>query len=727
MFNSEHYFNRILIPYVENRLPYKLLSTQKLFIRNILNEAPAGFFKGKSIQQITKELTDIIEQKLTYSRYSDRNISTKELFKKEMDVFYDKNEVEYIFAISKPSLLKEEAKIVEKPKEIVINKFFGMDWKDIRELRKPKQIKTKKAYIILDTKYRILDEQGLTRYSWNLINTINNSQGVINSIEEIRNIKSVKVYPFRIPNQTSVTYNGFKIISLQLEEYATQCYLAQEGCKFHFIMNSVADGVYLDLSPFKYADNTFEFSKNITVANTFSISLYNPIQRITFLQDRYTSTIIPQNPTIIVTQGTHNLSNGDYVVFENFITNDPDSDSSIIAQMTDPHGLVVSNVLSDRFTVPINTSSITYYQNSQYVISGRSAFTNNSTQVVGTGTYYTTELYPLNLSSRDRKILVDDGNGNYYEGVISTVNSDTQFTLSTAWTRPSISSASIRRRVAFGTTRAAMTFNGTTTVTGDTFIATLANGDVIAYNNSLGNVITFTIVSVNSDSSLTASISLVAQSIDAYYKINDSTIAPYKAAISTSGLLTLTNGSTAITGSGTQFTTELAFVTASDQNILIQNPSASSSRITISTVNSNSSATLSSPWAGTTLSTYRYWKRVGFGTGVAYTLTFNGTTTVTGSGFLTNLKVGDWLQFTISGPFVIANIVVSNIISDTTLTANISFGPGTANEYFKVIENDTATYYISGETTTQLTFTTFVQKRRIQIPMEITMDVEERD
>jgi hypothetical protein len=358
--NHKKYFSSLLFPYIEAKYKATLKPTDKEFIISSVRHVSTEFFRGKTVKQITMELSEIFAQKLRFIGTEKKSIDVKEYQKQLMNI--PSEGTDYIFSQSSDQILQQAdsvvQQIVEPPKDTIVLKMLGLNtFDDVKKSLKQdvEDLKEKNVYIFLDTKYRDVSQ---TKYSWNYINSINTSQGTVNSISDMGNMIRIKCLPIRIPKQTGfTTTNNFKRITMLIEEFSAQSILAQENRRFHFIFEVTEDGLFLDLNPYQYNKGVFEFNKKIVSVKTLTITFANPTQLLTFLPDRFQlCSASIASPTVITTPAAHGLLTGDFVIFESFTTTNTTADAARITSFNNLVGYAVTFISAVTFSVVIDTT-----------------------------------------------------------------------------------------------------------------------------------------------------------------------------------------------------------------------------------------------------------------------------------------------------------------------------------------------------------------------------------
>ncbi len=302
---------------------------------------------------------------------------------------------------------------------IDISGFLGVKtMRDISAIVAP-QTAIKQALIVLDTRYRSTDTDGTSLFRWSLSSSIQTTTGSVNNINPIRNLVSILAYPIRIPYSTSAD-SYYSRISMNIVEFNSQAAIMNENGYIHFMFRQRRDGNFIELDPSYFNDGRMEFATPINAINTLTIRFANPIQTISFKEDRSNATVFQYgSETIIRTNNIHNLNTGDLVIFSDFTTANSSGDYVVIGEINTNEGvnIDVSNALPNPatdFSIDIDTSSLFAAG------AGTVAVVINTKVVVGTGTAFQSFF-------RSGDVVVIAGN----KYTIASVSSDTQMTLRT--------------------------------------------------------------------------------------------------------------------------------------------------------------------------------------------------------------------------------------------------------------------------------------------------------
>ena len=254
------------------------------------------------------------------------------------------------------------------------------------------------VHLLLDSRYRTLNNDGKEFFSWGHINNWSTAQGTVNSIGNIRDIISVSVHLFKIPNVKSAN-TPYGLISLTIDEFSAQSTIAHENTNYHFLGTVLRDKVtpeYIPVVTKEYSKGEYKFNKPITTIETLTLRFGSPLQPVIFDKDRLSGSITYGNPTLFTFSEPHNLLPLSIVYPENFTTNNPSYESGIITEMNNPAGLTSTIISPIEISVPVDTSTIVMLLTGT-IISPSVSFPGTvncifkSKIITGIGTNFTTE------------------------------------------------------------------------------------------------------------------------------------------------------------------------------------------------------------------------------------------------------------------------------------------------------------------------------------------------
>jgi hypothetical protein len=244
--------------------------------------------------------------------------------------------------------------------------------------------------IILDTRYRSLDNDGTLFFRWNALYDDSDIQGGFNINQRVRDVISIKCFPIKMPYVLTAD-NDYGRVSLLFQEFQSQSFVAHENCKFHFIFATDVEDRWIHLRAHNYNDGIYRFATPLTQLSTLTVSFGSPLQPIIFDLDRM-NMFIRSSPTTgystktyFITQSNHNLETGDLVYITGFSTLNSSANSNIITSINSKYGNKCTFVDNTTIYFDIDSSSI-------YIspASGQLTVTNGSDIVLGVGTTFIT-------------------------------------------------------------------------------------------------------------------------------------------------------------------------------------------------------------------------------------------------------------------------------------------------------------------------------------------------
>ena len=226
----------------------------------------------------------------------------------------------------------------------------------IQSVINPQALLTK-TQILLDSRNRSLDTDGVQLFKWSFSNTISVQQGSFNSTSPIRDIVSIKVFPFKIPYSASAE-NPTNNITMYFNEFSNQCVVAPENARYHHWFAYTQEGDWLSLDARDYNKGVYNFDKPITTLDTLTVSFGAPLASIQFDVDRMNATFTTGNPTTLTFPAAHNIQTGNTIYFTNFTTTNAAADAIPISQVNYLYGLEVTRINATQVTVNVDTTGL---------------------------------------------------------------------------------------------------------------------------------------------------------------------------------------------------------------------------------------------------------------------------------------------------------------------------------------------------------------------------------
>jgi hypothetical protein len=214
-------------------------------------------------------------------------------------------------------------------------------------------------YLLLDSRYRNrLDNRSDLQWNINSIGTNYDPNTTAVSSNEIHDIVKIKIFPFKFPGNSYV--HSSDNISIELVELNNQSFMAPANNKrLHFMMEAATgNNSQYTLNDIGQNPTEFSFQKPITELNTLTLRFGNPFLPIILDPDQLTATLTASGANTLITFNTvHNCNVNDYITVLNFATSSS-LNSTIVSNMLNPYGLLVTAVTSNTITVGINLSSL---------------------------------------------------------------------------------------------------------------------------------------------------------------------------------------------------------------------------------------------------------------------------------------------------------------------------------------------------------------------------------
>ena len=210
-----------IVKKIETLVKHDLSDSEEDLVINCINKVPIHILNTSPIERIVNIITDTVISELNREHSIRNDIDTHEMMKKQIS--------------KKIAYPDDNYKDTSNNIEVNVETLFGI--KDvatlIKKINEPiSSVNT--AYFLLDTRYRVLENDGSTYFKWCHMNNITTAQGTFNSIGDIRDIISIKLMQYRIPKVPSAI-TPYNRISLLIHEFSAQAFMAHENVQYHFI------------------------------------------------------------------------------------------------------------------------------------------------------------------------------------------------------------------------------------------------------------------------------------------------------------------------------------------------------------------------------------------------------------------------------------------------------------------------------------------------------------
>jgi hypothetical protein len=420
-------FHELVFKEIERRLTRKLRQSEKLATVAHIKKTRPELFVGASVTKAAIALADVSIKLFKHTdTYDIRDYLVREV--------RNESNTAVPYQPSKPVNLYAGFQDNQTTIDLIIQRFLGQN--DIsglkRFIKKNTNLQIGTTYLFLDTRYRILDYNAITKFHWSYFQNYITQQGTTNSITPIKNAIAIKVLPIRIPNHGFLN-NGQNRINMYIEEYSTQSVIDNEGGKHHFEFIAQPDGDSIDLTPYKLNKGIFKFNQTLSEINTITLSFGNPIRQMKFFPDRAKATTDYGNPAMITTDIPHGQLTGNLVSFENFRTNDPTVLGDITELMLNDKGVPITYIAPNQFSIPIDLSSLLnlrvyFYRNTSGIVQVGigSPFIN------GQDTRFTEEFKGGGTGVGDF-VMIEDSYNNLFFSHIDSIYSDSSMKLVDNW------------------------------------------------------------------------------------------------------------------------------------------------------------------------------------------------------------------------------------------------------------------------------------------------------
>ena len=413
----------ILLTKIRNQLGRQLTRLEGIATRNHLNSVDASLFP-KDVDSFLTVLSQQIVEKIIKNPCGREQVDIHEMLKSEIGV-----STEDVGPDTSGSSMNFTQQVTGSFSNAVdVASVFGSkSFNDFKAVLNPDAVK-KTAYIFLDSRYRVLDNDGRASIRWNFTNNASTIQGSVNYLGDIQNIVSMRIAPFKLP-YTVQADNEYKKITMYIQEFSAQSIVAHENRKFHFICDLEANDRFIDVKAKRDESDLYVFKNPISRLDTITISFGSPLQPIVLDLDRRNMKTVSYDTVITFeTTDTHNLETGDMVYISGFSTANPDYDINLISKVNNVDGISVTYINDSRISIAVDCSSI------KFVGPGTVAAVKGSNIVNGTGTSFFSTFILNDVISI---------NGSKY--TVSSIQSDTKLTISTLFVDTTISGATYEK------------------------------------------------------------------------------------------------------------------------------------------------------------------------------------------------------------------------------------------------------------------------------------------
>ncbi len=331
--------DKIIIARIEQKRGYTLQLHEKAFVMSELKKVDLSIYDNQADAIVI--LINMLDSKLNKSAEPNINIRDMQISQLKLD---EKNKV--IKKITPTTKLDE---LLAYPK--LLQGIFT-----------PSAL-IRKTYIMLDRKYQIKTSNNKTEFSWFIVDSsrVYDPSSSAVTHEQIANIVSIKLYPFRFPHSYNAI-SGLNRISVEIKELNFQAYvLAHANKRFHFIFDVKSTGSgnsAYDTLDVGQNSATFDFSNPVLELNTITVRFGNPDRTLTLDSDYLTGVVSAVGVQTVITFTTpHFCAVGDLIYITGFTT-DSANDLDEIDLVNSENGWNISSVSTYTQTIDVDISSL---------------------------------------------------------------------------------------------------------------------------------------------------------------------------------------------------------------------------------------------------------------------------------------------------------------------------------------------------------------------------------
>jgi hypothetical protein len=300
-----------IIKIVEQYIRRKLTDIEENNVINLIKNIPPGYLSGLPHDKLKVIIIDTVIEDLNLKFCEMENIDVHEILKQ---------------TISKKNISDNLVRKEENGQVIIskIDSFFGI--RDITELIKTINepgVTVNKVYLLLDSRYRFLENDGTDYFKWGCISNYVRSQGTVNFIGDLKDIIGIHMSNFTFPSIKDEDVFKYNRVSILVSEFESQSFIGHEDRRFHFMAQPIElDTGHVEMDTRTLGRSEYHFNDSIVSLDTITISFGNPLERIKFDKDRLDGCFcINGNLLLIQFDENHNLKSGDYVYTEHYKIN----------------------------------------------------------------------------------------------------------------------------------------------------------------------------------------------------------------------------------------------------------------------------------------------------------------------------------------------------------------------------------------------------------------------
>lgn len=286
MSNKYTDIENIILQYTAKELgTKKLIDRHESYVIKLFRQMNPKVFKGHKLSKIGPVMGTIFKDKLIKIIEEEKNNNDEdfELHEHQKKMIGSSEQDNSIDTMDSSS---NNIELLKPDNHVSIIEFMRInDLKEFKMLFNPESLYVH-YYVVLDSNYRDITEENssnITKFKWRYAPTQNLGTGFCNSVGVIKDIIGMRMYQPKVPYVSGMNSNA-KRVSVLIEEFAPQAFIAQNGRRFHFILrpNYVDGQTSIELSTEDYNDGIFNFRKPITTFDTLTVSFGDPLTVLSF-------------------------------------------------------------------------------------------------------------------------------------------------------------------------------------------------------------------------------------------------------------------------------------------------------------------------------------------------------------------------------------------------------------------------------------------------------------
>jgi hypothetical protein len=323
-YNNPKFIARV-VTQVEGAVERELTFMEIQAVSNFVRKIDPDYLLKMPFHRVLTGVTNSIVKRFASYVCSTEIIDTHEILKQQIGISGETNLVRSL--TGQGPVKKQKEKIKEKQAEmsgtssvVDIAKIFGYSQGfQLQKLINPNAL-LRTNYVLLDTRYRVLDSDGTKFFSWNHVNNVSRNQGSINTVGTIRDIVALRIFPFKAP-YTKTLDTSYSKVTMLIREFQAQSFVGQEQRRFHFMFNPTVSGNSIFLEPGDDNDGYYRFGQPVTQFDTITVDFGSPLEEVIFDSDRaqgYASNYGVGIETEFTTNVPHNLLTGNTIYISDF-------------------------------------------------------------------------------------------------------------------------------------------------------------------------------------------------------------------------------------------------------------------------------------------------------------------------------------------------------------------------------------------------------------------------